>query len=179
MATELIYLHGPPAAGKFTIAKELAEVFSSKIFHNHLSIDVAKSIFDFGTDEFWDLSDDIRLRTIEAAFSNKVPSLVITSCYDHPIDLPFYEEIEVLAKKYGGTVRPFFLSCSTEELESRVANPTRAEMGKLVSISGLRDNLRDWNCIPVPRGNCITLVTEGKTPAQCAEIIKNELALVS
>lgn len=175
MSIELIYLHGPPAAGKFTIAKELSTLLDSKIFHNHLTIDVAKSVFEFGSEVFWDLVDNLRLQTIEAAFEKRVPSMVLTNCYDHPIDLPFYEKVEEIASKYNGLIRPFFLSCSTEELEGRVSNPTRVEMGKLVTISGLRGNLRDWNCIPVPRNNCITIVTENSTPASCAESIRAEL----
>ena len=175
MATELIYLHGPPAAGKFTIAKEISSILGSKLLHNHLTIDVAKSVFEFGSEVFWDLADNLRLQTIEAAFKNRVPSVIITSCYDHPIDLPFYEKIEYIADVHNGVVRPFFLSCSTNELETRVSNPTRVEMGKLVTVSGLRENLREWNCIPVPRDSCITIDTENRTPANCAESIREEL----
>lgn len=179
MTTELIYLHGPPASGKYTIAKELAVLLNSKVFHNHLTIDVAKSIFEFGSDVFWDLADELRLKTIETAFANKVPSLIITSCYDHPVDLPFYKKVEVMAQRYDGKLRPFFLSCSKEELESRVGSPKRIEMGKLSTISGLRDNLREWNCIPVPRNSCITVFTEDKTPNMCAKAIQTELCQTS
>jgi hypothetical protein len=175
MATELIYLHGPPAAGKFTIAKELSVILGSKIFHNHLTIDVAKSVFEFGSEVFWDLVDGLRLQTIEAALQNQIPSIVLTSCYDHPVDLPFYEKMESLVRKNNGVIYPFFLSCTIEELESRVSNPSRVEMDKLVTVSGLRENLRDWNCIPVPRDNCITINTNSKTPAYCAEAIIGEL----
>jgi hypothetical protein len=64
---DLIYLHGPPAAGKYTIAKEIEEQIGCALFHNHLTIDVAKSLFDFGTHEFWDLVQELLFTCFRAA----------------------------------------------------------------------------------------------------------------
>lgn len=175
MGTQLIYLHGPPAAGKFTIASRLAEITGSRIFHNHLTIDVAKSVFEFGSEEFWALTDMLRLTTIEAAFASEIPSMIITSCYDHPADLPFFEKLERIAESFEGSIHPFYLSCSVSELERRVEDDTRAEMGKVTTISGLRNNLNRWNCIAVPRENCVTISTEGKSPEECADCISAKL----
>jgi len=44
----LVFLHGPPAAGKLTVGREFARVTNSKLFDNHISIDFAKNIFEFG-----------------------------------------------------------------------------------------------------------------------------------
>ena len=49
----LIYLHGPPAAGKYTIATELAARAGCGVFHNHQTIHVARSFFEFGSPPFW------------------------------------------------------------------------------------------------------------------------------
>lgn len=38
---DLVYLHGPPAAGKLTIATELAALGVGEVFHNHLTMDAA------------------------------------------------------------------------------------------------------------------------------------------
>ena len=38
---KLIFLHGPPASGKFTIARALQASHGVLNFHNHLTIDVA------------------------------------------------------------------------------------------------------------------------------------------
>ncbi len=43
---DLVYLYGPPAVGKLTIATELARRTGFKVFHNHLSIDCVKPVFD-------------------------------------------------------------------------------------------------------------------------------------
>ena len=45
---KLVFLYGPPAVGKFTVAKELAALTGFKLFHNHLTVDVATSIFEHG-----------------------------------------------------------------------------------------------------------------------------------
>jgi tRNA uridine 5-carbamoylmethylation protein Kti12 len=50
---ELIIIHGPPAAGKLTVANEVAKLTGFKVFHNHLSIDCVKPVFEFGSEAFW------------------------------------------------------------------------------------------------------------------------------
>jgi tRNA uridine 5-carbamoylmethylation protein Kti12 len=62
---KLIFLHGPPASGKFTIARALQASHGVLNFRNHLTIDVAKSLFDFGTDEFWALTHQLRRTALE------------------------------------------------------------------------------------------------------------------
>ncbi|MDV3459172.1 hypothetical protein RZN05_19400 [Sphingomonas sp. HF-S4] len=42
-------LYGPPAAGKRTIARVIAEL---PLFHNHLVVDAVAAIFPFGAPEF-------------------------------------------------------------------------------------------------------------------------------
>ena len=43
---KLIFIYGLPAAGKLTIAKELAAATAFKLFHNHASIGVVELIFE-------------------------------------------------------------------------------------------------------------------------------------
>ena len=172
----LIYLHGPPASGKLTIAKELAARTSCGVFHNHLAIDLARPFFEFGSDDFWKLVGDVRLTTLGRAAAS-ARTVVYTSCYDHPVDLPRFEEIERIVRQGGGTLYPFYLECSIAELERRVSHPSRVELEKVRSIAGLHALLRRWNCVAVPRGTCITIVTDSKTPSECAAEIIAELDL--
>ena len=44
---DLVLLHGRPASGKLTIANQLNALLGLRVFHNHLTIDVAKSLFEF------------------------------------------------------------------------------------------------------------------------------------
>jgi hypothetical protein len=46
---KLILLYGPLAAGKLTIAKEIARLTGFKVFHSHLSVNLVEAIFSRGT----------------------------------------------------------------------------------------------------------------------------------
>ena len=173
----LIYLHGPPASGKLTIARELAARTNCGVFHNHLAIDLARPFFEFGSEEFWKLVSEVRIMCVRAAA--RAPSIVVyTSCYDHPADLSMFEELERIVNDGGGATRPVYLQCSIAELEQRVAAPSRVQLGKVRSVAGLHAQLRRWNCVAVPRADCITIVTDARTPSNCAEEIIEALDLL-
>ena len=168
---KLIYLHGPPAAGKYTIAKELEAKIGARIFHNHWTIDVAKAIFDFGTPAFWDLVYALRLHCITAAAQQTEGVVVYTSCYSHPHNLHFLEQIEQVVVSAGSVLLPVYLQCDVAELENRVAHHSRVQMGKLHNTEGLHQALKQWNHVAVPRADCLTIVTGGKTATECANEI--------
>ncbi len=63
------------------------------------------------------------------------------------------------------------LRCDVSELEKRVLSDSRIRMGKVRSVEGLHKNLERWNCAAVPRDNCVTVITDGKTASECAEEI--------
>ncbi len=168
---KLIYLHGPPAAGKYTIAQELEAKIGARIFHNHLTIDAAKAIFDFGTSAFWDLVYALRLQCITAAAQQAEGVVIYTSCYSHPHNLSFLEQIEEAVLAAGSELLPVYLQCPVAELEKRVANESRVQKGKLQSAEGLQQALKQGNHVAVPRTECRTVVTEGKTAAECASEI--------
>ena len=76
----LVYIYGPPGVGKLTVSKELQKLLGYKLFHNQLSIEFVKSVFDFGTPSFNKLVLDNRARIIEEAAIQGV-SLIFTSAY--------------------------------------------------------------------------------------------------
>ncbi len=51
----LVFLHGAPATGKLTVGQALASPTGGRLFDNHVSIDLARSVFEFGAPGFWDL----------------------------------------------------------------------------------------------------------------------------
>lgn len=61
----MIFIYGPPAVGKLTVAEELAKITGYKLFHNHLTQDLAREIYpEFGPQRFA-LADDFRDRRLE------------------------------------------------------------------------------------------------------------------
>ena len=174
---KLIFLHGPPASGKLTIAKAISAKTGLNIFHNHLTIDAARPFFEFGTNEFWDLVRELRLACFRAA-AGSVETVIYTNCYDHPSDLPFFEKMEEIVMGSGGEVIPVFLQCDVAELENRVSASSRVELGKINTVDKLRNYMSAWNCAAIPRRNCLTVVTDKRSAEECAEILIERLDLV-
>ena len=40
----LVFIHGPAARGKLTVAKELARLIDFRLFHNHLTVDFVAAL---------------------------------------------------------------------------------------------------------------------------------------
>ena len=168
---KLIFLHGPPASGKYTIARALQASYGVLNFHNHLTIDVAKALFDFGTDPFWDLTHRLRRTALAARAEEGEANVVFTNCYSSPHDDSTVEALEEEVTSRGGQVVPVFLDCSMEELRRRVTDPSRQEMQKLHSVEGLEEFMQKWNIVPLDRPNTIAVATEGRSAAECAHEI--------
>ena len=49
---KLVFIYGPPAAGKLTIARKVAEKAGLALFHNHLIVDAVGAVFPFGSEHF-------------------------------------------------------------------------------------------------------------------------------
>ena len=58
---QVIFIHGPAASGKHTIGAELSRLTGLPLFHNHLAVDTALSLFAFGTPEFKNVRASIRV----------------------------------------------------------------------------------------------------------------------
>ena len=173
----LIVLHGPPASGKLSIAKALEELVGCKTFHNHVAIDVAKSFYEFDAPGFWEMVEAVRLTCLKSAAENFRGSVVYTWVYDHPKDLKFYEKVERVLEGTGVGILPVYLDTPIQELERRVVSAQRRAMGKVSSVEGLRENLKRWNCLAIPRASCISIATAGKTVEACAHELAEYVAL--
>ena len=73
-----LFLHGPPAVGKLTIAREVAEQTGFRLFHNHLTVDLVLSVYDFGTPGFIALREQIWLAVIRRSLADRVPGMIFT-----------------------------------------------------------------------------------------------------
>ena len=64
---KLIFIYGMPATGKLTVARELANMTGLKLFHNHLVVDLLLSTFEFGSEPFVELREEIWLSVFRQA----------------------------------------------------------------------------------------------------------------
>src|SRR5687768_11271742 len=105
---KLIIIHGPPAAGKLTVANEVAGLTGFKVFHNHLSIDCVKPVFEFGSEAFWRIVLTIRAETIAEAAREGI-DILHTFCYAKGTDDENLARLIAAAEDNGGEVHMVLL----------------------------------------------------------------------
>jgi len=134
---KLIVIYGPPAAGKYTIASKLTEKTGYKLFHNHLTIDLLKSVFEFGSPGFFKLSMEMRLDIFELAAKQNIPGIIFTYVYEKDKDDHFIHSLLEKVIDNGGEVQFFQIYCEKEELLKRVHEESRKKFQKVKSEEGL------------------------------------------
>jgi hypothetical protein len=174
----LLYIHGAPATGKLTVAKAIAARVPARVLDNHIFIDYAKSVLEFGAPRFFELVRESRALALRyAAESDDAPLVIFTSCYSEPEDRAPVDEIESVAKESGGRLFPVFLFCAEAAQYSRVVDAERAARGKINSIEGLKDFSAKWNFAPISAPNCYKLDTTDLPPDEAAQIILRQFRL--
>jgi len=68
----LLVIFGPPAVGKMTIGRAVAENSSFRLFHNHMTIEPLLETFGYGTPAFNTLNREFRRRVLEEAAGHDV-----------------------------------------------------------------------------------------------------------
>lgn len=175
---KLLFLHGAPAAGKLTVAQALLGMTPGRLFDNHASIDLARTIFDFGAPGFWELVHSVRNSALDAAAEHGVPLVVMTFCYADPEDLSQFQKFEAIMQRRSGELLPVFLHCSREEAARRVGNPDRVERRKLTSAEILMRDFDRYDFAPVPRADCLKLDTGTRPPEATAREIIAHFGLI-
>ena len=63
----LLLIIGPPAVGKMTVGRAVADQSTFRLFHNHHTIEMLLDVFDHGTPAFRTLNSEFRRRVVEEA----------------------------------------------------------------------------------------------------------------
>ncbi|MBU3964855.1 AAA family ATPase [Patescibacteria group bacterium] len=180
---KLIIVYGPPASGKLTVAKELSKITGYRVFHNHLTVDLAYSIFPSGTKAYSDLVEKIRLYTIESAAKNKVKGMIFTivygvETYGGQTDNLFIKKIIKKVKKYNGQVLFVKLSCTEKELQRRLKYPPRKAFKKINDVKIINSIKKKFNLdtvIPFVENQIID--NTSLSPQKVARMIKSHYKL--
>jgi cytidylate kinase len=126
----LIYIYGPPASGKLTVAKELAALTGYSLFHNHQTRDIVHELYPNTLSDNYSLVHKLRLDIFEYA-AEHATNLIFTFVYDDPEDQLFIDKAINAVEGHKGTVLFVETSASNEVLLSRVDNDSRKEHRKL------------------------------------------------
>src|SRR5882724_10420719 len=134
---KLFFLYGLPGTGKLTIARELAELTGIKLFHNHLTVDLLLSVFEFGSAPFVELREKIWLSVVEEA-ATTLPAMIFTFNPENSVRQGFVQKSTEAVTSRGGEVFFVEVVCDAAELERRIDTPQRRSHKKLVSLELFR-----------------------------------------
>lgn len=172
---KLVFLHGAPAVGKLAVARELAALTGFHLFHNHLTVDLVSSLFAFGTEPFVLLREEIWLAAFREAARQNV-SLIFTFNPERTVRARFIQDTLDVIQAAGGRVIFVELTCSQDELERRLVNPSRSEFGKLRSLEQYRE-LKDAGAFHFPNlPSGLSIDTTGRPPASTAAMINKHVS---
>ena len=101
----LILIFGPPAVGKMTVGREIAQRSNFRLFHNHHTIEPLVEVFGHGTPPFNTLNLEFRRRVIEEAARHDV-DLIFTFVWnlDDPADADYVAQLVAPVVGVGGEV---------------------------------------------------------------------------
>jgi predicted kinase len=175
----LVYLYGPPACGKLTVAGRLAELSGYRLFHNHLTVNAVRSVFDFGTEPFDQLVRQLRLDILRTAASAGIDVIFTNNSAWRDPDgrarfAAFAESVKRSTEEGGGSVLFVRLTAPLEILEERVGDESRLEHGKLSDVGRLREMVADLDQTSLYPGDLV-IDTSQVTPDEAARIIVAEL----
>ena len=171
-----ILIYGPPAAGKLTVARSLADGYAMKLLDNHLTLDVALRLFPFGTKECWELVDRLRLDLFGAAARAGL-DVVSTLVYSHPDDDDHIARL-VQASETAGAVMAFVqLLPPRSVLELRVTQPSRRGTRKVSTVATLGRMLEKYDLLTPIHDEDISIDNSELPPDEAASIIAAAVGL--
>jgi len=134
---QVVFIFGPTASGKLTIAREVAGLTGFKLFPDHLAVDLVNSVFESGMRPYvrireWAWTEVLR----EAVHMNL--SLVFTFKPQATIRSSFISHACVIIERLGGDIVFVELTCPEAVIESRIENDDRRALHKLASIEDYR-----------------------------------------
>jgi hypothetical protein len=166
---KLVFLFGRPAVGKLTVARELAALTGGRLFHNHLTVNLALSVYDFGTPGFVELREKIWRAVFRRAMADRLPLLLFTFNPENSVPQRFVDGLFSEYAAAGGEVIPVELVARESDIEARLGSAHRLSEGKTLSLEEYR-RLRalgvfDKPVIPKP---LLTLDTSELSPEVAA-----------
>lgn len=177
MTPQLIFIHGPAAVGKYTIARELQMLTDFKLFHNHLVVDALQAVFEFGSEPFIRLREPMWLAVLHDAAAAGI-SVIFTFAPEVTVSARFIADVVDTYERQGGDVKFVALICAEAIQDARVETASRASFGKLRSAPILRElrakGLMDYPPLP---DHGLTIDTGATSPRDAAHKIVDYFAL--
>ena len=159
----VIFIYGPIAVGKITVAKILSKKLGFKLVHNHHLNDFVDEVFERGSYASHAMKDFLRYHLLENTVKAKIDT-VTTHCYSHNwvsktglSDPKYVATLEKKLTKFGARFFPIHLKASDKELLRRVNMSSRKAFGKLTDKKIMRNLIKnnDWQTSPKLKNNLV------------------------
>ena len=190
MLKTLVIILGPHAVGKMTVGQELAKITGLRLFHNHMSIELARKLFAPNEkEEFQSLNRAIRRKVFDLFATRKLPGLIFTymCAFDVQEELDYLMGVIELFKSNGANCYVVELCVDFEERLVRNKSENRllhkeskrnlewseAEMRK--TSEKFRLNSYDGESLPFE--NYIKIDNTTLAPDEVAKIIQTHFAI--
>lgn len=177
----LVYLYGPPASGKLTVAGRLAEQSGYRLFHNHLTVNAIRPVLDFGSEPFAEVLHRLRLDVFAAAARAGIDVIFTNNSAWAGHDgrarfAVFAGRAKRVTEEGGGKVCFVRITAPLAVLTGRVAAESRRAHGKLLDPARLREvvaSLDERSLYP----DDLVIDTSVASPGEAARVILQALRL--
>lgn len=189
MSKHFIVILGPHAVGKMTVGQELARLTGLTLFHNHMSIELVRKLFELRSPQGRRLNAAIRREVFDIFAESDVPGLIFTYMFAFD-EQSEYDYIGGLLKLFGdngavcGVVElcaDFDVRLERNKTENRLANKeskrnlSHSEAEMRATSAKHRLNSRDGEVLPFE--NYIKIDNTNLEPVTVANMIKERFGL--
>jgi len=183
----IVHLIGFPAAGKYTVAQELAHRANTHlvVIDNHFTANVIFGVIDIDgvkpvPDEVWDRVEEVReavFTTIET-LSPPEWSFVFTNVLTEgePRDAAAVTRLNELATTTNRRYAPVRLHCHVDELVNRIVSEERKRRLKWIDPDGVRRYATERELINVDAYDPLDLDVTHSSPENTAATILEHLS---
>ena len=175
---KLVFIYGPPAAGKSTVAHTLSKITGFKVFENNLTVNLLLHFFPFESKIFDKLSSKIRLILLDAISKSDAKGIIFTFCYSIPEDNHFVKNVVTTIKNNKAKIYFVHLHCNQKELFRRLKSNSRKNRGKFTSSKDLKEFLQKWDFYSkIPFVDSLVIDNTRLSPENVAQTIKRHYKL--
>lgn len=89
---KFVLIVGPQAVGKMTVGQELVKITGFKLFHNHMTIEMLRLIFDYDKEVYNKMNANIRYEVLKEFSKSNEKGIIFTGCFDFGNDFKAEKE---------------------------------------------------------------------------------------
>lgn len=171
----LVYIDGPPAVGKLTVAQQLAAWTGYVLFPNHLTLNAVAAVVPPSSPSFEPVLNRVRLLLLAEAISGGRDVIFTNNSAWSGVDsrerfAAFAAATRKTVQGAGGRTLFVHLHAPLEVLESRVVRESHEPHGKFRDVGELRRLLEGYEEGPL-KDDHLSVGTSSVAPTDAARLI--------